>query len=79
MLGALASVLSTWLVTGILLYEAVNRVINPTPVNGKSMPLLSLITMCVSLCQLCPDLMLIMHIASNTFNIRQPQSVTGAL
>ena len=34
-LGALASVLSTWLVTGILLYEAVNRVINPSPVNGK--------------------------------------------
>ena len=35
MLGALASVLSTWLVTGILLYEAVNRVISPSPVNGK--------------------------------------------
>lgn len=34
-LGALASVLSTWLVTGILLYEAVNRVIKPSPVNGK--------------------------------------------
>ena len=39
MLGALASVLSTWLVTGILLYEAVNRVINPSPVNGKGKPL----------------------------------------
>lgn len=35
-LGALASVLSIWLVTGILVYEAVNRMINPEPVNGKS-------------------------------------------
>lgn len=34
-LGALASVLTVWLVTGILLFEAVNRVINPEPVNGK--------------------------------------------
>ncbi len=34
-LGALASVLSTWLVTGILLYEAVNRILDPSPVNGK--------------------------------------------
>lgn len=34
-LGALASVLSTWLVTGILLYEAVFRIISPVPVNGK--------------------------------------------
>ena len=34
-LGALASVLTIWLVTGILVYEAVNRVINPVPVNGK--------------------------------------------
>ena len=38
MLGALASVLSTWLVTGILLYEAVNRIIHPSPVNGKGLP-----------------------------------------
>ena len=37
-LGALASVLSTWLVTGILLYEAVNRILNPSPVNGKGPP-----------------------------------------
>lgn len=35
-LGALASVLSIWLVTGILVYEAVNRILNPVPVNGKS-------------------------------------------
>ena len=34
-LGALASVLTIWLVTGILVYEAVNRVMNPVPVNGK--------------------------------------------
>ena len=34
-LGALVSVLSTWLVTGILLWEAVLRVMNPEPVNGK--------------------------------------------
>ena len=38
-LGALASVLTIWLVTGILVYEAVNRVINPVPVNGKREPL----------------------------------------
>ena len=41
-LGALASVLSTWLVTGILVYEAVNRVISPSPVNGKGTPAPSL-------------------------------------
>ena len=35
-LGALASVLSIWLVTGILVYEAVNRMLNPVAVNGKS-------------------------------------------
>lgn len=35
-LGALASVLSIWLVTGILVYEAVNRMIDPVAVNGKS-------------------------------------------
>ena len=34
-LGALASVLSTWLVTGILVVEAVNRILNPVEVNGK--------------------------------------------
>ena len=35
-LGALASVLTVWLVTGVLVFEAVNRIINPEPVNGKS-------------------------------------------
>ena len=34
-LGALASVLATWLVTGVLVWEAVGRMINPSPVNGK--------------------------------------------
>lgn len=34
-LGALASVLSTWLVTGILVYEAVDRIMHPTHVDGK--------------------------------------------
>lgn len=34
-LGALASVLSIWLVTGILVYEAIERVRNPVHVNGK--------------------------------------------
>ncbi len=36
MLGALASVLSIWLVTGILVYEAVDRVRHPVRVDGKS-------------------------------------------
>ena len=34
-LGALASVLSTWLVTGILVVEAIDRVRNPVPVDGR--------------------------------------------
>ena len=34
-LGALVSVLSTWLVTGILLWEAVIRIQHPEPVDGK--------------------------------------------
>lgn len=35
-LGALASVMTVWLVTGILLFEAVQRIINPEHVDGKS-------------------------------------------
>lgn len=35
-LGALASILTVWLVTGILLVEAIQRIITPEPVNGKS-------------------------------------------
>ena len=37
-LGALASILSVWLVTGILLWEAVQRILKPEPVNGKGEP-----------------------------------------
>lgn len=36
-LGALVSVLTIWAVTGALLWEAVYRVINPAPVDGKRM------------------------------------------
>ncbi|KAK9804604.1 hypothetical protein WJX73_006657 [Symbiochloris irregularis] len=42
-LGALASVLSTWLVTGILVYEAVDRILHPVQVDGKLMSLLALV------------------------------------
>lgn len=34
-LGALASVLSVWAVTGVLLWEAALRLKHPQPVNGK--------------------------------------------
>ena len=37
-LGALGSVLSIWLVTGVLVYEAINRLFNPVEVNGKRAP-----------------------------------------
>jgi solute carrier family 30 (zinc transporter), member 2 len=41
-MGALVSVLIIWLVTGALVFEAVQRVINPVAVNGKcKVPLLS--------------------------------------
>jgi len=36
-LGALISVLLIWLLTGVLVYEAVDRIQNPTDVNGKLM------------------------------------------
>lgn len=35
-LGALASVMTVWLVTGVLLFEAVQRIITPEYVDGKS-------------------------------------------
>lgn len=41
-LGALASVLSIWMVTGVLVYEAVFRIIHPEEVNGKLMFFLAL-------------------------------------
>lgn len=34
-LGALASVLTIWAVTGALVWEAVSRILNPEPVDGK--------------------------------------------
>ncbi len=34
-LGALVSILIIWLVTGALVFEAVQRTIKPVPVNGK--------------------------------------------
>lgn len=34
-LGALASIMIIWLVTGILVFEAVMRIINPEKVDGK--------------------------------------------
>ena len=37
-LGALASVLIIWVVTGVLVYEAVLRAMNPQEVNGKGEP-----------------------------------------
>lgn len=36
MLGALVSVMTVWLVTGILLFEAIQRIITPEAVDGKS-------------------------------------------
>jgi len=37
MLGALLSILVIWLMTGILIFEAVLRLMNPTEVDGKTM------------------------------------------
>lgn len=34
-LGALASVMTVWLVTGMLVWEAVDRIRNPQPVDGR--------------------------------------------
>jgi hypothetical protein len=34
-LGALVSVLTTWLVTGILLWEAIDRIRHPVEVDGR--------------------------------------------
>jgi zinc transporter 2 len=42
-LGALASVLTVWLVTGVLVWEAVGRIVSPEPVNGKVMFILALV------------------------------------
>jgi zinc transporter 2 len=48
-LGALASVLSVWLVTGILLWEAVGRVLHPSPVDGKIMTIIALLGVVVNI------------------------------
>ncbi|KAG7671456.1 hypothetical protein Ndes2526B_g09383 [Nannochloris sp. 'desiccata'] len=48
-LGALASVLSVWLVTGILLWEAVQRVLHPSPVDGRIMTIIALIGVVVNI------------------------------
>lgn len=48
-LGALASVLTVWLVTGVLVWEAVGRIVSPEPVNGKVMFILALVGVGVNL------------------------------
>ncbi|KAK9904349.1 hypothetical protein WJX75_010009 [Coccomyxa subellipsoidea] len=48
-LGALASVLATWLVTGVLVFEAIGRIINPSPVDGKVMFILALVGVVINL------------------------------
>ncbi|KDD76571.1 cation efflux family protein [Helicosporidium sp. ATCC 50920] len=47
-LGALASMLAVWLVTGVLVFEAVDRVRNPQPVNGRVMFLLAVVGIAVN-------------------------------
>eukprot|EP00890_Picochlorum_soloecismus_P002148 jgi/Picsp_1/2934/NSC_01159-R1_zinc transporter len=48
-LGALASVLTIWLVTGILLFEAVGRILKPEPINGKIMTILAIIGIVINI------------------------------
>jgi zinc transporter 2 len=48
-LGALASVLTVWLVTGILLWEAIARIRNPEPVDGKIMTIIAMIGVAVNI------------------------------
>jgi solute carrier family 30 (zinc transporter), member 2 len=48
-LGALASIMSVWLVTGILLAEAVKRLLSPSPVDGRAMFVLAVIGVVVNL------------------------------
>ncbi|GAX84121.1 hypothetical protein CEUSTIGMA_g11544.t1 [Chlamydomonas eustigma] len=49
-LGSLVSVLLIWLVTGILLVEAVQRIINPEPrVDGRLKFILAMVGICVNL------------------------------
>jgi len=48
-LGALASVLTIWLVTGILLFEAVGRIMEPQPIDGKIMTILAIIGILINI------------------------------
>ncbi|BDA42749.1 Metal tolerance protein 1 [Coccomyxa sp. Obi] len=48
-LGALISVLLTWLVTGMLLWEAVGRIVNPSPINGKLMFITAILGLVVNI------------------------------
>lgn len=48
-LGALASVLSVWGVTVVLVYEAILRLLHPEPVNGKAMTVLAAIGVLVNI------------------------------
>lgn len=51
-LAALASVLCSWAVTGILVAEAVHRIMNPSPVNGKLMFFLALAGIAINILNL---------------------------
>ncbi|KAL4422951.1 hypothetical protein ABPG75_009148 [Micractinium tetrahymenae] len=51
-LGALASVMTVWLVTGILLFEAVQRIITPEHVDGKLMFIIAVVGVCVNVAML---------------------------
>jgi len=42
-LGALASMLSVWLLTGVLIWEAFQRILKPEPVDGKIMFILAIV------------------------------------
>ena len=48
-LAALASVLTVWLVTGILVWEAILRIQNPTPVNSLMMVILACIGIVINI------------------------------
>mmetsp|Transcript_41331 Transcript_41331/g.104749 ORF Transcript_41331/g.104749 Transcript_41331/m.104749 type:complete len:377 (+) Transcript_41331:261-1391(+) len=48
-LGALISVVTIWMVTGMLVAEAVNRILNPTDVDGKLMFIIATIGLVVNL------------------------------
>ena len=48
-LGALISVLTIWLVTGILVWEAVGRILDPQPIDGKIMTILAIIGILINI------------------------------